>query len=72
MAKAAATATTRPPVDWVRLVNRLQSEPELKALREALRRASPYGSPQWQTRTARRLGLEWTLRPRRSVRGEQR
>ncbi len=52
------------PADWVRLVNRSQSEAELKAIRQALRRGSPFGSSQWQVRTAKRLGLEWTLRPR--------
>jgi putative transposase len=52
------------PAHWLRLVNRPQSEAELKAIRQALRRGSPFGTSQWQVRTARRLGLEWTLRPR--------
>jgi putative transposase len=52
------------PTDWVRLVNRAQSEAELKAVRHAIRRGAPLGSPQWQLRTAAKLGLEWTLRAR--------
>ena len=52
------------PDDWLRRVNRAQSEAELTALRESVRRGSPFGTSQWQARTARRLGLEWTLRPR--------
>ena len=52
------------PKDWLRLVNRPQTEAELKAVRECVRRGSPYGTGQWRLRTAKRLGLEWTLRPR--------
>jgi putative transposase len=52
------------PADWVRRVNRPQTEAELKAVRQSLRRGSPFGTSQWQVRTAKRLGLEWTLRPR--------
>jgi REP-associated tyrosine transposase len=52
------------PDDWLRLVNRPETEAELKAIRQAVQRGSPFGSSQWQVRTARRLGLEWTIRPR--------
>ena len=52
------------PADWVRRVNRPQTAAEEKAVRQAIRRSSPFGSTQWQVRTAKRLGLEWTLRPR--------
>jgi putative transposase len=52
------------PRDWLRHVNQPQSEAELKAVRSAIQRGAPFGSSQWQVRTARRLGLEWTLRPR--------
>ena len=41
-----------------------QSEAELAALRESVRRGRPFGDVAWQRRTARRLGLESTLRPR--------
>jgi putative transposase len=52
------------PDGWVDLVNRPESEAELKAVRQAIRRGSPFGSSQWQARTANRLDLQWTLRPR--------
>ncbi|HUG90782.1 MAG TPA: hypothetical protein VML55_08120, partial [Planctomycetaceae bacterium] len=52
------------PSQWVRLVNRPQSEAAVKAVRHSIRRGTPFGSSQWQVRTAKRLGLEWTLRPR--------
>jgi putative transposase len=52
------------PTDWVAYVNRAQSEAELKAVRHSIRRGAPLGSPAWQLRTAKKLGLEWTLRAR--------
>jgi hypothetical protein len=61
------------PTDSLKLVNRLQTEAELAAVRRAVRRGSPFGTPRWQTRTAKRLGLDRTLRargrPRKSERG---
>ncbi|MBI4580868.1 MAG: hypothetical protein HY718_14260 [Planctomycetes bacterium] len=53
-----------PPRDWLRTVNRPQSRAELEAVRRAVQRNSPFGSTAWTTRTATRLGLEHTLRPR--------
>ena len=52
------------PAGWKRHVNAAQSEAELQAVREAIRRGSPFGTSLWQKRTAGRLGLEWTLRAR--------
>jgi putative transposase len=52
------------PEDWVREVNRAQSEAELEALRRSVQRGQPYGSETWSKRVAQRLGLESTLRPR--------
>jgi putative transposase len=52
------------PRDWLAIVNRPQSEAELAALRQSVIRGSPYGGPHWQERTAKRLGLEASLRPR--------
>jgi putative transposase len=59
------------PADWVAHVNRAQSEAELKAVRHAIRRGAPLGSPAWQLRTANKLGLEWTLRARGRPRKQQ-
>jgi putative transposase len=51
------------PADWIARVNAIETEGELRALRRAVVRGSPNGSPGWQQRIARRLGLEATLRP---------
>lgn len=52
------------PADWVRLVNQPQNDQELAALRQSIARGRPYGQAVWVQRTARRLGLLSTLRPR--------
>lgn len=52
------------PRDWIRLVNEVQTQAELDAMRVAVKRSSPYGSAGWVQKTARKLKLEWTVRPR--------
>jgi REP-associated tyrosine transposase len=52
------------PGNWVESVNRAQTQAELEALRRSVNRGTPFGSVPWQVRTAKRLGLESTLRPR--------
>ncbi len=52
------------PRQWRRMVNQLQTEAELKALRRSVHRSQPYGSDDWVKRAAVTLGLESTLRPR--------
>jgi putative transposase len=52
------------PRDWVKRVQSPETEAELAALRRSVARGSPYGEDSWQERTARRLGLQSTLRPR--------
>ena len=54
----------RLPRNRTRWVNAPQTEAELAAVREALVRGQPYGEAVWQTQTAARLGLGYTLRPR--------
>jgi putative transposase len=49
---------------WTDYVNQPQAEAELAAIRRSLRRGSPFGDDQWVTRTADKLDLETTLRPR--------
>lgn len=72
-AKARALLSEWPiprPRNWVERVNRPQTEAELEALRRAVNRGSPFGSPRWVERTVKRLGLESTLRPRGRPRRE--
>ena len=52
------------PRDWLRRVNDPQTEKELAALRESIKRGRPFGEPVWQARTAAQLNLESTFRPR--------
>ena len=52
------------PVDWLQMVGQPQSEAELRAVRHCVDRGCPFGGPDWVVTTARRLGLESTLRQR--------
>jgi putative transposase len=42
----------------------VQSKAELSSLRHSLARGAPFGNTQWQAATAKKLGLETSLRPR--------
>jgi len=53
------------PENWLEWVNQPQTEGELKALRDSIARGAPFGSATWAKRTAKRLGLESSLRPRK-------
>ena len=48
--------------DWTAYVNQAISKGELEAIRRSCVRGSPYGSKDWVAKTAKRLGLESTLR----------
>ena len=52
----------RSPTAWLQLVN--QPQTEVAALRCCVHRGRPFGDPNWVTDTAKRLGLERTVRPR--------
>ena len=52
------------PRRWRQHVQLPQSEAELEALRRSLVRGAPFGAASWQERTAKRLGLQSTLRAR--------
>jgi putative transposase len=52
------------PRGWVGVVNRPQNAKEEDAVRRSVMRSSPFGSDAWRERTAEKLGLEWTIRPR--------
>jgi hypothetical protein len=44
-------------------VNAPQTDAEVEAVRQCLKRGRPLGRDEWVRRTVRRLGLEHTLRP---------
>ena len=52
------------PRAWIEYVNQPQTEAELDSIRVSIQRGRPFGSPAWQKRIAKRLGLESTFRPR--------
>ena len=52
------------PRNWVERVNQPQTEAELESLRRCVARGQPFGSSGWIEQTAKRLGLESTLRMR--------
>ncbi len=52
------------PTDWQAIVERDPGETELDRVRLSLKRGRPFGDARWVQRTAKRLGLEFTLRPR--------
>jgi REP-associated tyrosine transposase len=49
---------------WLERVNEPLSTCDLQRLRMSAERGQPYGKESWAKETARRLGLESTLRPR--------
>jgi putative transposase len=49
---------------WRAWVNQPQTELELARLRQSILRGAPFGSEAWSKRTATKLGLEASLRPR--------
>jgi putative transposase len=57
------------PRDWVARGNRPETAAELESLRTSVQRGRPFGSQFWVLRTAKRLGLEPTLRPRGRPKG---
>ena len=50
------------PRNWATLVNGGLSSEEMRVVRESVNRGRPLGRPEWVNATARRLGLEFTLR----------
>ena len=55
---------TAPGEGWMEYVNGVETEAELAAIRNSVKRGTPYGGRDWQRETATRLGLERTLNPR--------
>jgi len=57
------------PAKWQKFVNGPEAEAELEVLRRSVRRGCPFGEVPWVDRTAKRLGLEATLRPQGRPKG---
>ena len=52
------------PQRWRQEVQSRQPKAEVEAVERSLVRSAPFGAAVWQERTAKRLGLQSTLRPR--------
>jgi putative transposase len=52
------------PGNWVKLLEEQLPPKELLRVRSSVNRGTPYGSERWTIQAAKRLGLEFTLRPR--------
>ncbi len=52
------------PDDWLSRVDEPQTPAELNTMRRCGQREAPFGDAAWVQRTAKRLGLESSLRPR--------
>ena len=50
------------PDNWNLFVNETQDQFEITAIRESVNRESPFGEQKWRLETAKKLGLESTLR----------
>ena len=51
------------PQEWSKYVDEPLTDKELEKLHQSVNRQSPYGTPMWQMRVAKEVGLESTLRP---------
>jgi putative transposase len=54
----------RHPADWLRFVNKPLTDADIEAMRECIHRRRPYGNPLWTRKTATKMGLGASLRPR--------
>jgi putative transposase len=52
------------PRQWGRLVNESIESRQLDSLKRSFSRGIPFGESNWQSKTARKLGLESTMRSR--------
>src|SRR5262249_208793 len=52
------------PSQWTTIVNGIETESELQAVRKSIERGVPFGDADWQVAAADQLGLESSLRSR--------
>ena len=50
--------------NWINWVNQPLNSAESAALQQSINRGCPFGTERWQKQTAKKLGLESTMRPR--------
>jgi putative transposase len=50
------------PADWLRRVDRSETEAKLEAVRPSVSRGRPFGAEAWQKRTVKMLDIEDTFR----------
>jgi putative transposase len=51
------------PKNWIAFVNAPQTPGEFEAIRNSVRRQSPFGTPEWAARKSAELGLGQTMAP---------
>ena len=51
------------PADWGKTLNKDIEETQLARIADSLKRGAPFGNPAWVAKTARKLGLESTIKP---------
>jgi putative transposase len=59
-----AAGPLKRPRCWLDWVNQALTPDELEAVRQCVNRGASFGSADWMEKTAKRLGLQSTLRPR--------
>ncbi|CAN5434422.1 transposase [soil metagenome] len=52
------------PKNWTALVNQSMKSSDVEAVRTSVNRGRPLGSAEWVKKTVKRLGLEYSVRPR--------
>ena len=57
------------PENWNEYVNRFLGEEDENKILQSIQRQSPYGEKMWQIKISKKLGLEYTLRPKGRPKG---
>lgn len=52
------------PNNWEHLVNKAEQTRQIELLEKSIKRGSPFGEPIWRKKTATKMGLESTMKPR--------
>jgi len=52
------------PSNWEKLVNQIEPPAQLEGLKNSINRGTPFGEPNWKIKTALKMNLESTFRPK--------